>query len=151
MGTLIEKLTSPDINLSPNPVKNSDGSVRHPGLDNHAMGTIFEELLRRFNEENNEEAGEHWTPRDAVKQDRRPRVDHTQRIGRPHRDVSPRTTNPRAPAGLRSLPADGARVALHDPHRADSRRPTRVRPVRLFTKVYRMRIKPSNNPKEEVS
>ena len=30
------------------------------------MGTIFEDLLRRFNEENNEEAGEHWTPRDAV-------------------------------------------------------------------------------------
>jgi len=26
------------------------------------MGTIFEELVRRFNEENNEEAGEHWTP-----------------------------------------------------------------------------------------
>ncbi len=67
LGTLIEKLTSPDINLSPNPVMNSDGSVRHPGLDNHAMGTIFEELVRRFNEENNEEAGEHWTPRDAVK------------------------------------------------------------------------------------
>ena len=67
LGTLIEKLTSPDINLSPDPVKNSDGSVRRPGLDNHAMGTIFEELVRRFNEENNEEAGEHWTPRDAVK------------------------------------------------------------------------------------
>ncbi len=67
LGTLIDKLTSPDINLSPNPVKNSDGSVRHPGLDNHAMGTIFEELVRRFNEENNEEAGEHWTPRDAVR------------------------------------------------------------------------------------
>jgi transcriptional regulator with XRE-family HTH domain len=42
-------------------------SVKQPGLDNHAMGTIFEELVRRFNEENNEEAGEHWTPRDAVK------------------------------------------------------------------------------------
>jgi type I restriction enzyme M protein len=41
--------------------------VKHPGLDNHAMGTIFEELVRRFNEANNEEAGEHWTPRDAVK------------------------------------------------------------------------------------
>ena len=67
LGTLIEKLLSPDINLSPNPVLNGDGSVRHPGLDNHAMGTIFEELVRRFNEENNEEAGEHWTPRDAVK------------------------------------------------------------------------------------
>ncbi len=66
LGTLIEKLTSPDINLSPAPVRNADGSVRHPGLDNHGMGTIFEELIRRFNEENNEEAGEHWTPRDAV-------------------------------------------------------------------------------------
>ena len=67
LGTLIEKLTSPDINLSPYPVKKSDGSVRHPGLDNHGMGSIFEELVRRFNEENNEEAGEHWTPRDAVR------------------------------------------------------------------------------------
>ena len=67
LGTLIEKLMSSDINLSPNAVLNGDGSVKHPGLDNHAMGTIFEELVRRFNEENNEEAGEHWTPRDAVK------------------------------------------------------------------------------------
>ncbi len=67
LGTLVEKLLSPDINLSPNPVLNGNGSVKHPGLDNHAMGTIFEELVRRFNEENNEEAGEHWTPRDAVK------------------------------------------------------------------------------------
>src|SRR5438128_8195704 len=67
LGTLIEKLLDPAINLSPAPVRNGDGSPKHPGLDNHAMGTIFEELLRRFNEENNEEAGEHWTPRDAVK------------------------------------------------------------------------------------
>jgi len=67
LGTLIEKFLSPDINLSPNAVLNGDGSVKHAGLDNHAMGTIFEELVRRFNEENNEEAGEHWTPRDAVK------------------------------------------------------------------------------------
>ena len=66
LGTLIEKLTSSDINLSPVPVMNSDGTVKHPGLDNHGMGSIFEELIRRFNEENNEEAGEHWTPRDAV-------------------------------------------------------------------------------------
>jgi type I restriction enzyme M protein len=67
LGTLIEKLLSPDINLNPSPVLHGDGSVRHPGLDNHGMGTVFEELVRRFNEENNEEAGEHWTPRDAVK------------------------------------------------------------------------------------
>jgi len=67
LGTLIEKLLSPDINLSPNPILNGDGSVKLAGIDNHAMGTLFEELVRRFNEENNEEAGEHWTPRDAVK------------------------------------------------------------------------------------
>src|ERR1039457_6188285 len=67
LGTLIEKLLDPTINLGPNPIKNADGSIKLQGLDNHAMGTIFEELVRRFNEENNEEAGEHWTPRDAVK------------------------------------------------------------------------------------
>jgi type I restriction enzyme M protein len=67
LGSLIEKFLDPSINLSPNPVLHPDGSERHAGLDNHAMGTIFEELVRRFNEENNEEAGEHWTPRDAVK------------------------------------------------------------------------------------
>ncbi len=67
LGALIEKLTSPDVNLSPHPARDADGTVRHPGLDNHGMGTIFEELVRRFNEENNEEAGEHWTPRDAVR------------------------------------------------------------------------------------
>jgi type I restriction enzyme M protein len=67
LGTLIEKFLAPDVNLGPNPVLHTDGSVRSPGLDNHGMGTIFEELVRRFNEDNNEEAGEHWTPRDAVK------------------------------------------------------------------------------------
>ena len=66
LGALITRFLSPDINLSPYPVKKDDGSVRLPELDNHAMGTIFEDLVRRFNEENNEEAGEHWTPRDAV-------------------------------------------------------------------------------------
>ena len=54
------------INLSPKPVLNGDGTVRLEGLDNHGMGTVFEELIRRFNEENNEEAGEHFTPRDVV-------------------------------------------------------------------------------------
>lgn len=67
LGTLIEKFLDSSINLGPKPVLNADGSVKYPGLDNHAMGTIFEELVRRFNEANNEEAGEHWTPRDAVK------------------------------------------------------------------------------------
>ena len=59
LGTLIEKLLDPAVNLSPNAVMNGNGSVKHPGLDNHAMGTLFEELVRRFNEENNEAAGEH--------------------------------------------------------------------------------------------
>ena len=67
LGTLIAKFLDPEINLSPEPVLNGDGSVKHPGMDNHSMGTVFEELVRKFNEDNNEEAGEHWTPRDAVK------------------------------------------------------------------------------------
>ena len=67
LGTLIEKLLDPAINLGPEPIRDADGNIRQPALDNHAMGTVFEELVRRFNEENNEEAGEHWTPRDAVK------------------------------------------------------------------------------------
>lgn len=67
LGSIIEKFTDTSINLSPNPVLNPDGSIRHNGLDNHSMGTVFEELIRRFNEENNEEAGEHFTPRDVVK------------------------------------------------------------------------------------
>lgn len=68
LGAIIDKFTSSDINLSPNPVyKDAEKKiVKLPGLDNHGMGTIFEELIRRFNEENNEEAGEHWTPRDVV-------------------------------------------------------------------------------------
>ena len=49
------------------PVVDTDSTIRHPGLDNHGMGTVFKELIRRFNKENNEEAGEHFTPRDAVK------------------------------------------------------------------------------------
>ncbi len=68
MIAVIEKFISPDINLSPNPIyKDAEQKIlKHPGLDNHGMGTIFEELVRKFNEANNEEAGEHWTPRDVV-------------------------------------------------------------------------------------
>lgn len=68
LGAVIEKFVSADINLSPYPIYKDEAQtiLLHPGLDNHGMGTIFEELLRRFNEENNEEAGEHWTPRDVV-------------------------------------------------------------------------------------
>lgn len=68
LGSIIEKFTDDSINLSSKPVLNEDGTVRLPALDNHTMGTMFEELLRRFNEENNvTEAGEHFTPRDYVK------------------------------------------------------------------------------------
>ena len=67
LGYLIEDFLDPEINLSPLPVKDADGRVKLPPLDNHGMGTVFEELIRRFNEENNEEAGEHFTPRDVVK------------------------------------------------------------------------------------
>ena len=67
LGLVIEKFTNTEINLSPNPVLDVNGNVRLPALDNHSMGMIFEELIRRFNEENNEEAGEHFTPRDVVK------------------------------------------------------------------------------------
>lgn len=68
LGAVIEKFVSADINLSPNPIyKDEEKTIlKHPGLDNHGMGTVFEELVRRFNEANNEEAGEHWTPRDVV-------------------------------------------------------------------------------------
>ena len=67
LGFLLEKFLDSSINLSPEPVLNGDDSVRLEGLDNHSMGTVFEELIRRFNEENNEEAGEHFTPRDVVR------------------------------------------------------------------------------------
>lgn len=66
LGAIIEKFVSPTINLSPNPILDDVGEVKIPALDNHSMGTIFEELIRRFNEENNEEAGEHFTPRDVI-------------------------------------------------------------------------------------
>jgi type I restriction enzyme M protein len=67
LGYLIEDFLDPEINFSPLPVKDAEGRVKLPPLDNHGMGTVFEELIRRFNEENNEEAGEHFTPRDVVK------------------------------------------------------------------------------------
>lgn len=68
LGSLIAKFTDSNINLSINPVVDEDGNEILPALDNHTMGTIFEELLRKFNEENNvTEAGEHFTPRDYVK------------------------------------------------------------------------------------
>lgn len=68
LGSIIEKFTSDKINLSSKPVYDGEGKILHPALDNHTVGMMFEELLRRFNEENNvTEAGEHFTPRDYVK------------------------------------------------------------------------------------
>ena len=63
--SVIEKVTDPYINLTDRPATDPDG-LPLPPLSNIAMGTIFEELLRRFNEENNEETGAHFTPRDAI-------------------------------------------------------------------------------------
>ncbi len=63
--SIIERVTDVRINLTDKPVKGPDG-LTIPALDNIGMGKLFEELLRRFNEENNEEAGEHFTPRDAI-------------------------------------------------------------------------------------
>lgn len=64
---LIEKFCSSQINLSPEPIKNSKGEIIQDGLSNLGMGYVFEELIRKFNEENNEEAGEHFTPREIIK------------------------------------------------------------------------------------
>lgn len=66
LGAVIEKFVSPTVNLSIHPVLEDNRDVKLPGLDNHTMGVVFEELIRKFNEENNEEAGEHFTPRDVV-------------------------------------------------------------------------------------
>lgn len=67
LGLLIEKFVDPRINLSNKPVLNEDGSVRIEELDNHTMGTLFEEVIRMFNEETNvTDAGRHFTPRDIV-------------------------------------------------------------------------------------
>lgn len=67
LGAIIEKFTDNSINLSIKPVVDGKGKEILPALDNHMMGTLFEELLRKFNEENNvTEAGLHFTPRDYV-------------------------------------------------------------------------------------
>ena len=63
---VLEKFVSPYVNLSPNVGEDPDGK-KLPGLTNLGMGYVFEELIRKFNEENNEEAGEHFTPREVIK------------------------------------------------------------------------------------
>lgn len=62
---VLEKFTSPDINLTPFE-KNDANGRKLPALSNLGMGYVFEELIRKFNEENNEEAGEHFTPREVI-------------------------------------------------------------------------------------
>lgn len=66
LGLLISKFTDQSINLSSHPVTTASGTVL-PALDNHTMGTVFEEVIRKFNEETNiTDAGRHFTPRDIV-------------------------------------------------------------------------------------
>ncbi|WP_233860972.1 type I restriction-modification system subunit M [Tenacibaculum piscium] len=62
---VLEKFTSSNINLTPFEKEDSDGK-KLPALSNLGMGYVFEELIRKFNEENNEEAGEHFTPREVI-------------------------------------------------------------------------------------
>ncbi|TBN46704.1 class I SAM-dependent DNA methyltransferase [Pseudomonas sp. BGI-2] len=62
---VLEKFTSRHINLTPNDNEDPEGN-RLPALSNLGMGYVFEELIRKFNEENNEEAGEHFTPREVI-------------------------------------------------------------------------------------
>ena len=62
---VLEKFTSSSINLTPFEKLDPDGR-KLPALSNLGMGYVFEELIRKFNEENNEEAGEHFTPREVI-------------------------------------------------------------------------------------
>lgn len=67
LGMMIDKMTDKSINLGMRPVLDDEDHEKLPALDNHTMGTLFEELLRKFNEDYSvTEAGEHYTPRDYV-------------------------------------------------------------------------------------
>lgn len=63
--SVLEKFVSPYINLTPKEQQDPEGN-KLPALTNLGMGYVFEELIRKFNEENNEEAGEHFTPREVI-------------------------------------------------------------------------------------
>ncbi len=63
---VIERFCSPKVNFGIEDVLDEKGNVIHKGLSNLGMGYVFEELIRKFNEENNEEAGEHFTPREII-------------------------------------------------------------------------------------
>jgi type I restriction enzyme M protein len=62
---VLEKFTSSYTNLTPFE-KNDPEGRKLPPLTNLGMGYVFEELIRKFNEDNNEEAGEHFTPREVI-------------------------------------------------------------------------------------
>jgi type I restriction enzyme M protein len=62
---VLEKFTSSYINLTDKEALDPDGK-KLPPLTNLGMGYVFEELIRKFNEDNNEEAGEHFTPREVI-------------------------------------------------------------------------------------
>lgn len=62
---VLEKFTSPYINLTPFEKPDPEGR-KLPPLSNLGMGYVFEELIRKFKEANNEEAGEHFTPREVI-------------------------------------------------------------------------------------
>ena len=67
LGLLISKFTDSTVNLSNRPVYDTQGNIVQPALDNHTMGTVFEEVIRKFNEETNiTDAGRHFSPRDIV-------------------------------------------------------------------------------------
>ena len=67
LGLLISKFTDSSVNLSNRPIYDAKGNILQPALDNHTMGTVFEEVIRKFNEETNiTDAGRHFTPRDIV-------------------------------------------------------------------------------------
>ena len=117
IGTLINKFLDPDIDLSP------------AGIDNHSMGTVFEELVRKFNEENNEEAGEHWTPRDAVQPDGEPRLPADRR---------PRSS----PAPTCSTTAPAARAACSPSPRRRSQQSARSAASRSQCHLYGQEINP---------
>lgn len=63
---VIERFCSSKINLAMESIKDIHGNIIHEGLSHLGMGYVFEELIRKFNEENNEEAGEHFTPREII-------------------------------------------------------------------------------------
>ncbi len=63
---VIEKFVSPVHQPDARTIGEDPDGNTLPALSNLGMGYVFEELIRKFNEENNEEAGEHFTPREVI-------------------------------------------------------------------------------------